>query len=199
MFVRTEKFSDFVKLYPVITTIVAIHIIIYVLQWVPFLPHNWVLQHLTGVNILIAEGEYWRLVTPIFVHLGFAHLLFNSFSLVLFGPYLEALLGRISFFILYLTTWIIANMATYLFKPLIYSHVGASGSIFGLFGIYVALIYLYKDIFPQQGRQVVIPIVVLGLVMTFLQPGINITAHVVGLLSGFIIGYIFFKIKPIYR
>ena len=102
MFLRTESFGQFIRLYPIITIIIAIHIAIYIAMQLPFLPHNWILESLAGVNILIERGEYWRLFTPIIVHAGFSHLLFNSFSLVLFGPALERALGKITFILVYI-------------------------------------------------------------------------------------------------
>ncbi|NQD66472.1 rhomboid family intramembrane serine protease, partial [Bacillus haikouensis] len=118
------------------------------------------------------------------------HLLFNSFSLVLFGPPLENRLGRVRFILVYMASGIFANIITYIIKPLTYSHVGASGAIFGLFGFYIAMILLKKQFITGESRQIILPIVVIGLVMTFMQSGINITAHLFGLLGGFIIGWI---------
>ncbi|MEG9298576.1 rhomboid family intramembrane serine protease [Mangrovibacillus sp. Mu-81] len=190
MFVRTESFSQFLRLYPVISLIVFIHIVLFLVSALPIFPQLWVYEQLAGVNLYIKEGEWWRLITPIFVHLGFAHLLFNSFSLVLFGPPLEQRLGKVRFILLYLASGIFANIITYIIKPLTYSHVGASGAIFGLFGFYIAMILLKKQFITKESRQIILPIVVIGVVMTFMQSGINITAHLFGLLGGFIIGWI---------
>jgi rhomboid protease GluP len=190
LFVRTESFSQFIRFYPIISIIVFIHLVLYGMTVIPLVPHLWVYEQLAGVNLYIFNGEWWRLLTPIFVHMGFAHFLFNSFSLVLFGPALERFLGKFWFVTVYLGTGIIANIATYLIKPLTYSHVGASGAIFGLFGLYLAMVIFHKHMLSRQNKQIILPIVVIGLIMTFIQSGINLTAHVVGLLAGIAIGWI---------
>ena len=77
------------------------------------------------------------------MHSGFTHVLFNSFSLILFGPGLERILGKFKFIAIYLITGVSANIATLLIEPVTYIHVGASGSIFGLFGMYIS-ITLYR-------------------------------------------------------
>jgi rhomboid protease GluP len=184
VFIRTESFSQFIRLYPVISIIVFIHLLLFSFTLIPFLPEVWVYEHFAGINLYIFNGEWWRLITPIFVHLGFAHVLFNSFSLILFAPPLERMLGKFKFTIIYLACGIIANIATYFLKPLTYNHVGASGAIFGLFGIYVGMTLFQKHMITRENKQVILPIVVIGLVMTFFQPGINVTAHLFGLLSG---------------
>ncbi|MGD6805037.1 rhomboid family intramembrane serine protease [Rossellomorea vietnamensis] len=190
MFIRTESFSQFIRLYPIVSLIILIHLLLFSVTLIPFLPQIWVYEHLAGINLLIFNGEWWRLITPIFVHLGFAHLLFNSFSLILFAPPLERMLGKVKFTLVYLSCGIIANAATYLLKPLTYNHVGASGAIFGLFGIYVGMALFHKHLISQQNKQVIIPIVVIGLVMTFFQSNINITAHLFGLLAGITISWL---------
>ncbi|WP_421382853.1 rhomboid family intramembrane serine protease [Bacillus salacetis] len=190
MFVRTESFSQFIRLYPIVSIIVFIHLLLFSVTLVPFLPEIWVYEHFAGINLYIFNGEWWRLITPIFVHLGFAHLLFNSFSLILFAPPLERMLGKIKFTAIYLGCGFIANVATYFLEPLTYNHVGASGAIFGLFGIYVGMALFHKHLISAQNKQVIIPIVVIGLVMTFFQSNINITAHLFGLLAGIIISWL---------
>ncbi|TMU83725.1 rhomboid family intramembrane serine protease [Bacillus sp. BHET2] len=190
MFVRTESFSQFLRFYPIISLIVLIHIILFLVSALPIFPQLWVYEQLAGVNVFIKEGEWWRLITPIFVHMGFAHLLFNSFSLVLFGPPLEKYLGKAKFISLYLACGVFANIITYLIKPLTYSHVGASGAIFGLFGFYIAMIVMKHPFITKESRQVILPIVIIGVVMTFMQSGINITAHIFGLIAGFVISWI---------
>src|SRR5699024_9275451 len=79
-----------------------------------------------GVNFYISQGEYWRLITSIFLHAGLMHVLFNSFALVLFGPALEQMLGKLKFIATFLGAGLIGNLATFLLGPALYSHVGAS-------------------------------------------------------------------------
>lgn len=188
MFVRTESFREFIRYYPIVSTIILIHILLYLATVLPVVPSAWIFESLMGVNLYIAQGEYWRIITPIFVHSGLAHTLFNSFSLVLFGPALERILGKGRFITLYLLTGILANIATFVLKPLTYVHVGSSGAIFGLFGIYLAIVFLRKDLMSRENSQIILTMAIIGVIMTFLQPNINVTAHIFGLISGFILG-----------
>lgn len=190
MFLRTESFKEFIRFYPVVTGIIIIHIVLYLASILPFFPEYWVVGGLAGVNIYIAQGEFWRLFTPIFVHAGFAHMLFNSFSLILFGPALERILGKWRFVAIYLAAGIVANIATLILKPLTYVHVGSSGAIFGLFGVYIAMIVFRRELMSRQNSQIVLTIAAIGFIMTFIQPNINVTAHLFGFLGGFVIGSI---------
>jgi rhomboid protease GluP len=190
MFTRTESFRDFIRLYPIVSIIITIHLGLYLLTILPIFPNHWFLENLSGVNLYIMEGELWRLITPTFMHSGFSHVLFNSFSLVLFGPALERMLGSGRFLLVYLLSGLIANVATLLLQPLTYTHVGSSGAIFGLFGYYLAIIMFRKHMLSKQNSQIILTLCVLSLIMTFLQPNINITAHLFGLVGGFLLGAI---------
>ena len=195
MFIRNESFKQFIHYYPVISIIVGINIILYLFTTLPIFPRLWLLEQLSGVNLSIMEGELWRLVTPIFIHNGFSHILFNSFSLILFGPELERLIRPFRFTLVYLATGISANVATLFLEPLTYTHVGASGAIFGLFGFYMSIIAFRKYAFSKENSQLLITITVISIIMTFLQPNINIIGHLFGFLSGFLIGYVAFRYK----
>ncbi|MCM3666773.1 rhomboid family intramembrane serine protease [Mesobacillus subterraneus] len=193
MFTRTESLRDFIRFYPIVSVIISIHILLYLATAVPVFPSRYLFEQLSGVNLYIVNGEYWRIVTPIFMHGGFAHMLFNSFSLVLFGPALEQLLGRTKFILIYLATGIAANIATLILEPLTYTHVGSSGAIFGLFGFYISIIVFRKAMLSRENSQTIMTIAIIGVIMTFVQSNINITAHIFGLLAGFLIGAASFK------
>lgn len=195
MFVRTESFREFIKSYPMISIILMIHLIIFIFTSVPYLDDLEWFEYLAGNNEMILAGEYWRLITPIFVHLGFSHILFNSFSLIIFAPALERTLGSFIFIIVYLAAGIAANIATLLIQPAYFTHVGASGAIFGLFGIYLAFVFFKKGLIHSNDQQIIIPIAVVSVIMTFLQPNINITGHIFGLISGILIGKILVDTK----
>ena len=192
MFVRNETFTDYIKLYPIITGIAVLHTLLYGMAVLPYIPHNWIYESLTGANIHIDQGEYWRLATPIFVHVSFSHFIFNTIALLIFGPPLEKHLGPLGFSCFYLLCGITGNLATFLIQPLTYVHTGSSGALFGLFGYYIALAIGGKRRNGQLA-QVILPIVIISLFMTFIQPGINLTAHLFGLAAGIMIGLLFYR------
>ncbi|WLD93660.1 rhomboid family intramembrane serine protease [Alkalihalobacillus sp. AL-G] len=180
MFVRTENFRTFIRLYPIVSTIIVVHILLFIAVNVSSL----VLIYTMGHNYSIAVGEYWRLVTPIFIHQSFPHVLFNTFSLYLFGPALERIIGKFKFIIGYIGAGVIANIATFLLEGPGYSHIGASGAIFGLFGFFVYIIYARKELIDHRNSQLILSILVLSVVMTFVMPNINILGHLFGLVGG---------------
>lgn len=195
MFTRYEGFPQFTRNHPITTLIVIAHVTLFLIMYVPFIPYHLVFRYLAGVNILIDNGEYWRLLSPIFVHNDFTHLLFNSFSVLIFAPFLERSLGKPKFLISYLTCGIAGNLATFFIMPPSYTHVGASGAIFGLLGMYLGLVIQKKEHIHKQNQQTVFTIITIGIIMTFLNTNINITAHLFGLLIGFIIGLWMFRNK----
>jgi len=195
MFSRTESFSQYIRLYPVVTFFLALNILIYVVTLLPFIGDP-VFEAGVGVNYLISDGEWWRLLTPMFLHGGIMHLLFNMFSLFIFGPELEKIAGKARFLTIYLLSGMFANIATFFLQPPEYASVGASGAIFGILGAFGALVYYTKRILPQL-RQIILPIIGVSIVMTFIQPNINTTAHIAGLAVGFLIGLSYFHPKHI--
>jgi rhomboid protease GluP len=195
MFTRTESLKEFLRFYPIVSIIIMIHLFLFIIGYIPFVPRSWIYEMFSGVNLYVAEGEYWRLFTPIFLHSGFAHLLFNSISLILFGPALERIAGKGRFLTIYLISGIGANIATFLIQPLTYVHVGSSGAIFGLFGYYLAIISFRKSMLSRENAQLIKTIAILSIIMTFLQPNINVTAHIFGLIAGYLIGAVLLKKK----
>ncbi|MFF0152607.1 rhomboid family intramembrane serine protease [Micromonospora sp. NPDC005203] len=127
----------------------------------------------------IAEGQWYRLVTAMFLHYGVVHLLLNMWALWVLGRSLEASLGRVRFAALYLIAGLGGNVAAYLFSEPRAATVGASTSIFGLFA---ALLIIER----KMGRDIsqIIPILVINLVFTLAVPGISIPGHLGGLVVG---------------
>lgn len=195
MFSRTESFSQYIKSYPVASTIIAINILIHLLAMLPFLG-DFIFHFGAGANYLISEGQWWRFITPMFLHAGLLHLLFNMFSLYLFGPELEKLAGKLRFLTIYFMAGLFGTVATFLLQDADYIHVGASGAIYGLLGAFGALVYYARRTLPQL-RQIILPIIVISIVMTFLTPNINATAHLTGMAVGFLIGLSYFHPKRI--
>jgi membrane associated rhomboid family serine protease len=190
MFTRTESLRDFLRYYPVVSSIIAIHIILYLFTLLPFFPNQWFYETFSGVNLYIMKGQVWRLITPTFMHSGFSHMLFNSFTLVLFGPPLERMLGSSRFVMVYLASGVFANMATLLLEPLTFIHIGSSGAIFGLFGYYIAIIFFRKKWISRENSQIILLMCAISFIISFFEPNINLTAHLFGLIGGFLLGLI---------
>jgi membrane associated rhomboid family serine protease len=132
--------------------------------------------HLVGV----AEGQYYRLVTSMFLHASFLHIAFNMWALWIVGRELEAVLGRTRYLTLYLLSGLGGSALAYLLAPANTVTVGASGAIFGLFGAMAVIGYRMKvDI---RGIALVIGIN-LGITFTF-SSVISWQAHVGGLVTG---------------
>lgn len=183
MFIRTESFKQYVRFFPAVTFIIFLMMIVFVLSLFPLLPVN-IIYLGTGVNLYISEGQWWRLITPIFLHQSFTHLVFNSFSLAIFGPTLEKYLGTFKFVLYFLSTGISANIATYFLKPLTYIHIGASGAIFGILGFFLYLALLKKNDLTDTEINTIYTLTGIAVIMTFIQPNINIVGHITGLLAG---------------
>ncbi|MGC4999428.1 MULTISPECIES: rhomboid family intramembrane serine protease [unclassified Streptomyces] len=138
--------------------------------------------HLPGVQG-VAEGQYYRLLTSMFLHGGYVHILFNMLSLWWIGGPLEAALGRARYLALYLISGLAGSALTYLLAAPNQPSLGASGAIFGLFGATAVLLRrLRYDMRP------VIVLLVVNLIITFGWANIAWQAHIGGLVAGLITG-----------
>ena len=137
----------------------------------------------------IIKGEYWRLLTNIFLHSGFIHLVCNMMGLVFVGICLEPLLGRTKFILAYLSIGIMASLTSaYWYGDTL--SVGASGAIIGLYGMLLA--FLMPKNLPREIRDPMLVIttvfVVSSLLMGFAKHNVDNAAHFSGLACGFLLG-----------
>jgi membrane associated rhomboid family serine protease len=149
-------------------------------------------------NTLILQGQYWRFITPIFLHVNVLHIGLNMLNLVVLGVFLERLFGHLRFLLIYLITGIIAVVASFYFAPQEIS-VGASGAIFGLVGAYSVFVLVHRQAFPRGGIPALfwlLVIIALNLSIGFFVSNVDNYAHLGGLLSGCLLGWIF---TPLYR
>lgn len=195
MFIRRENFRQFLKFYPIVSSLIGLNILVYVLTMLPGIGNS-IFYSGMSVNYLIADGQWWRIISSFFIHDSFTHLLFNMFSLFLFGPELEKIAGKARFLTIYLLAGIIGNVATFVTQIGMYASVGSSGAIFGIFGAFAALVYYTRRTMPQLKR-IIMPIIIISVIITFIQPNVNIASHLGGLVTGFLIGLSYFSPKHI--
>jgi len=144
-------------------------------------------------DLIVGHQEYWRLVTSIFIHIGVIHLLLNNYALWIIGQEIEQIYGSARFVLLYLLTGVIGSLASFFFNPLATS-AGASGSIFGLFGVMATFAFRYRKEIPRmlsrEIRRRVLPIIAINLVFGFSVRIVDNAAHLGGLLSGVVLALV---------
>lgn len=147
-------------------------------------------------GVAVRNGEWWRIVTGGFLHASILHIAFNMYALYVLGVALESALGRAKFIAVYLTCLIGGSAGALLLTDPRVGTVGASGAIFGLFGVLVML-QLSRGINPLQNSLGMV--LLFNLVLTFTISGISIGGHVGGLATGMVAGLATFgtRAKPV--
>jgi len=173
---------------PLVTwTLVAINALVYVgeLAASNTLINDGAMVGKFSPTVGVADGQWYRLITSAFLHeppgssFGIFHILFNMWALIVVGPALERLLGRVRFLAVYLVSALGGSVLFYLIAAPTAVGIGASGAIFGLFGAY----FLVARRLRIDARQILV-LIALNLVISFTVAGIAWQAHVGGLIAG---------------
>ncbi|MBQ1496189.1 MAG: rhomboid family intramembrane serine protease [Bacilli bacterium] len=142
-------------------------------------------------GMLVKSGEYYRIITSAFIHIGIFHILCNMYALYSLGPIIEHFFGRLKFLLIYLYSAIIGSLFVLIFNGDNVISAGASGAIFGLLGSLIYFGYTYRGYIGNKMLNQVIPVIILNLLIGFTTPGISNAAHIGGLIGGFAISYMF--------
>jgi rhomboid protease GluP len=135
-------------------------------------------------NVLIRSGEYWRLITPVFLHSGLMHLGFNCYALFILGRTVEKITGRLKFLSIYIAGAIGGSILSLIFSA--NNGVGASGAIFGLMGSLLFFGVLKPVLFKNYFGRRITTIILFNLFIGFSSPMIDNAAHIGGLIAGFL-------------
>ncbi len=144
------------------------------------------------VKSKVQAGEWWRLVTPIFLHFGVIHILFNSIALYAFGMQLEQLIGSRRFVLIFFLSGIAGNILALALQSGNTITAGASGAIFGLLGAAIGYFYRNREVMGAWGRSNLRSLLFtagLNFVFTLSIPGISLGGHLGGILAGLALGY----------
>lgn len=140
----------------------------------------------------LADGEYWRLWTVTLLHGGYLHLFFNMYALYLAGALVEQLYGSALFLAIYLLSAAAGSVSSFVFGGDITS-IGASGAIFGLFGVLLAVSRTHHPVLDRRGQWLLGQmgvLIVINLGLSFIIPNIDISAHIGGLVAGLWLGFL---------
>lgn len=186
MFSRTENVQTFIRSYPIVTLFIVIQLLVFVID--SFVPTLRIVSLGGSFHLALAEGQWYRLVTANFIHLGLGHLLFNTFALVIFGPAMERMVGHIKFAVFYLIAGILANLLTFFtVSNLFYLQAGASGAILAILGFYVFIGRFRRTLMYSQDARLVYIFVAVSAVFTLLGANVSLWGHVYGFLAGFVL------------
>lgn len=175
---------------PIITyIIIAICILLYIIMEIfgnGSTNNITLLKFGANLDVLVKNGEYYRLFTSIFLHIGIMHLLCNMYSLYIIGREVESLFGKVKYIIIFILSGIFGSILSIAFSHNVIS-AGASGAIFGLLG---ALLYFgmhYRTYLGEALVRSIIPILIINLIIGFLSPGIDMAAHIGGFVGGILV------------
>lgn len=136
---------------------------------------------------LVKSGEYYRIITSAFLHIGAMHLIFNMYALYTAGTQIEYIYGKIKYIFIYIFSAIMGSLFTVALSGDNVVAAGASGAIFGLFGSLLYFGYNYRGYIGNALINQIIPVVILNLFIGFSNPNIGNAAHIGGLIGGYII------------
>lgn len=176
---------------PIITiSLIVINIIIFVLMYILGSGSentNTLISFGANFVQLTKSGDYYRLITSAFLHIGIVHLFLNMYSLYVLGPAVESFYGRFKYILIYLLSAIFGSLFTIVLSSENTVAAGASGAIFGLLGALLYFGYNYRGYIGNSIISQIVPIVLINLVFGFITPGIGNAAHIGGLIGGYLI------------
>lgn len=186
VFARRESLKQYIRLYPVTAAIIVLQLVMMaVMEWYGSSTDNATLLRFGAMFDLPGlRPEPWRYVASIFLHVGFEHLLFNSFALYVFAAPLERMLGAWRYMLFYTACGVIGNIASAWLHPDYYIGAGASGAIYGVYGAYLFLSVFRKDLIDGEAKKTIRIIVIIGFVYSLVIPNVDIYAHAGGFVGG---------------
>jgi membrane associated rhomboid family serine protease len=139
----------------------------------------------------VANGQFWRLFTAMFLHAGLLHVALNAYFFWLFGRVVESVFGRTWMLLIFLVSGFLASVASYAFGPVLALAVGASGAISGVFGAFIAYNYRRRHLAANAANlRMALTVIVLNAFIAVVYSSIDWRAHVGGLVAGFALGYL---------
>ena len=185
---EAEKIFSYKK--PIITYgIMAICLILFMAMYI-FGNGSWDIDTLlsfgANLDVLVKNGEFYRLFTCIFLHIGIWHLICNMYSLYVIGKEIENLYGKIKYLIIFIGSGICGSLLSIAFTHNTVS-AGASGAIFGLLGSLLYFGYYYRAYLGNSIKRSILPVIAFNLFIGFMSTGIDNAAHIGGLVGGILL------------
>ena len=185
---KKNRINDkiFSKKYPLITYILmGINILIFIYMLIG--NYEEIIMKYGMYTPYVKMGEYYRLFTCMFVHSDTMHILLNMYALYTIGPVVERYYGKGKYLFIYIISGLLGSVFSGVFMSANSISIGASGAIFGLLGSICYFTYYYRATLQGILRGSIIPVIVINLIIGFLSPSIDLSAHIGGLIGGILV------------
>jgi membrane associated rhomboid family serine protease len=182
---------------PFTVAFMAICVVVFLLGLTSPAAQQQIFIRFSRINAAVGAGEWWRLFTSAFLHAGGVHIAFNMWALLQFGPPLERYVGSLAFAAMCLACAAWGNVAGYLLTGPRHAAVGASGAIFGLFGVWLYAGYLSRETPMGQAQfRGLLALLAVNALLSFTVPRISWQGHAGGLAAGIVIAVIWRRLPP---
>lgn len=192
----SDRLMDVINRSPVTFGVLGLYLLFAMLTDVMSPTGEQLIRYGAAVPLLVIDGDLWRLVSHCFLHGGWIHLGLNAYALFLLGPLLEHRLGTLKFVILYLVAGVTGCIAAMLAPgPPWMILVGGSGALFGMLGAILAGNLRagrnFTEVMHHPGTRTVLILLAINLGLGFLVPMVSNSAHIGGLIGGFVVTFCF--------
>jgi len=170
---------------PIITNIlIGINVAIFLFGFL-LNKSNWLINEFSVYGPYIRAGQFYRLLTGMFIHADIIHIMFNMYALYILGTQAESFFGKTKYLIIYIISGLTGSLLSIFLNGTVAS-IGASGAIFGLLGALLYFGYNYRVYLGNTLIREIIPIMIINLALGFMMNGIDNFAHIGGLVGGFL-------------
>lgn len=182
---------------PFTAAFIAICVLVFLSGLVSRSAYQQIFLRFSQLNAAVGAGEWWRILTAAFLHSSPAHIVFNMWALLLFGPPLERQLGSLAFGTMCFASAAWGGAAAYLLTDPRSGLVGASGAIFGVFGVWLYASYLSRGTPMGQAQfRSLMTLLAINAFLSFAVPRISWQGHAGGLAAGILIAAVWRQLPP---
>ncbi len=135
-------------------------------------------------KLFVKSGEFYRLITSMFVHANLLHLAFNMYALYVLGPQVERYYGKVKYTLIYFVSGLLGSLFSCVFMGVNSYSIGASGAIFGLLGSIAYFSYYYRATLQGFLHSQIVPVILANLLFGLFVPSIDMSGHIGGLIGG---------------
>jgi len=174
-----------IKNWPMAYYLVAINVIVFIALHLSnsFIEPNYIINNFAkNIYGIAYDGQFYRLFTAIFIHESVTHLLFNCMAIIILGKPVEMIFGKNKFLIIFLVSGLFGSLTSFIFS--VNTSIGASGGVFGMFGVHIYLFLRDKDKYLKVFGYDMFKLLALNVIIGFMLPAIDFWGHFGGILGG---------------